>query len=94
MSEAFTTADMLGVVMLGMGIVFAVLIIIYIMMTLMRVIFYHPVKAQASATQEIQPVENRILENEDEEAAAVVAVIAACLDRSPSSFRLVNLYRK
>ena len=92
MSEAFTVTDMLGVVFLGMGIVFLVLIIIYFMMTFMRVIFYHPEKTSIPAV-ETDHTMNQILEDEDEEAAAVVAVIAACLNQSPSSFRLVNLYK-
>lgn len=93
MSEAFTAADMMGVVLLGLGIVFAVLLIIYIMMVIMRMVLYHPSQEGIRAAEKPQELseENQISE---EEAAAVVTVIAAAMGKSPSSFHMVNLYRR
>lgn len=97
MSEAFTVADMLSTILLGMGIVFVVLIILYLIMVVQHKIFSqienrHQSVASAAPVAQAQPnpAEDAI---SDEETAAILAVIAAYTRRDPSALRLVSLER-
>lgn len=100
MSEAFTVADMLSTIVLGVGIVFVILIILYLIMLIQHKVInalegvgkHAPETAAASApAQAAAPAPETI---SDEETAVVLAVIAACLRCDPSALRLLSLERK
>lgn len=97
MSETFTAADMLSTIVLGIGIVFVVLIILYLVMVVQHMVFrslenrnQSASPADSAAQAQPTPAEDAI---SDEETAAILAVIAAYTRRDPSALRLVSLER-
>lgn len=99
MSEAFTVADMLSTIVLGIGIVFVILILLYLVMVVQHIVLSalenlgkRPVQPDTSApVQPAAPAQETI---SDEETAVVLAVIAACLRCDPSALRLLSLEQK
>lgn len=98
MSEAIPYG--LQTVLLGMGVVFAVLIILMAVLTVFKYVFYKPAKSETKATEskkapepipEPAPV---VPETDDAELVAVItAAIAAMLDAPTTSFRVVSFRR-
>lgn len=98
MSETFTIADMLSTIALGMGIVFIVLIILYLVMVVQHKVFnrlenrHQPVSDTLSIAQESAKSSEDTVS--DEEAAAILAAISVYMRRDPSALRLVSLERQ
>lgn len=98
MIENFSTGDMMSIIFLGFGIVFAVLSVIYLVMVGMKVIFYDiPNKrANQNAGKTPQTVNTPApvavqAGDDEEEIAAVIAAIAASMGTTSSRIRLTAL---
>lgn len=100
MIENFTTGDMMSIIFLGFGIVFAVLSVIYLVMVGMKIVFYDipNKKANKDAGNAQKPVVAPALApvavqagDDDEEIAAVIAAIAASMGTESNRIRLTAL---
>lgn len=88
---------------LGLGTVFSVLALLWGMLEIFRIVFYHPEKTAKAVEVPVQQKEEEPVEESDdgEITAAITAAVAAYIDAeneaegnsSPSGFRVVS-YRK
>ncbi len=98
MSEAIPYG--LRTVLLGMGVIFAVLIILMAVLSVFKYIFYKPKKDETKATETKNPPEPTpeavpvVPASDDAELVAVItAAIAAMLDAPQTSFKVVSFRR-
>ena len=87
----------LETVLLGMGVVFSVLIILWAVLSVFKFIFYKPAtvekKPEPTLVQEIAEAP-AVPETDDAELVAVItAAIASMLDAPQTSFRVVSFRR-
>ncbi len=86
--------NVVGIITVGFGIVFAVLAVIFLVMLGMRFVFHKEAKPEATKTASpavaATPAAGRVVEDE-EEIAAVVAAIAAMMDTNPADIKLRSL---
>lgn len=99
--QNMTLADAFGeglkVTGLGMGIVFAVLIILMIVLCLFKVIFYRPAQGTAEQEAETAPAAPAAVPAEPEEDDELIAVLAAAAAASmnTSTYNLrIKSYRR
>ena len=84
---------------LGMGVIFAVLIILLIVLSLFKVIFYKPVGGEKKEAPKVAPapaapVASTPTATDDAElVAAITAAIACMIDKPATSFRVVSFRR-
>ena len=92
LSEALAMGGQTTVI--GLAIVFAVLIILMIVLSLFKVIFYKKPKTQAAPAQAV-PVEEETADDTDEEEliAVLTAAVAASLNTSTYNLRIKS-YRR
>ena len=86
--------------LLGMGVVFAVLIILMIVLSLFKVIFYKPAGTEkkeapksAPAPTPVSPAPAPAPSDDAELVAVITAAIASMIDKPTTSFRVVSFRR-
>ncbi|MBQ8248527.1 MAG: OadG family protein [Clostridia bacterium] len=98
---SFADAIPFGVqtVLLGMGVVFAVLIILWVVLSAFKLVFYKgsdkkeaPTKA-SPVTAPVQPTPVAAKTDDAELVAAITAAIAVVMDKPETSFRVVSFRR-
>lgn len=89
----------LEVTLLGLGTVFAVLIILWAVLSVFRLVFYKPgepkkITKPIKADDVAVPVVSEAPKNNDEELVAVItAAISVMIDKPQTSFRVVSFKR-
>ncbi len=88
----------LQTVLLGMGVVFAVLIILWAVLSVFKLVFYKGEKATPAAPVQKAPVqaEPTLVQPHCDDAelvAAITAAIALVMDKPQTSFRVVSFKR-
>ncbi len=103
-SKAMNTADAvsfgLQTVLLGMGVIFSVLIILMIVLSFFKLLFYKGSNEEKNATEPpktpvktIEPTSVQPQSDDAELVAAITAAIAVVMDKPQTSFRVVSFRR-
>ncbi|MBQ2766091.1 MAG: OadG family protein [Clostridia bacterium] len=85
--------------LLGMGVIFAVLIILWAVLSVFKLVFYKGDSEETSKATEVAPapipqsVPVQSAPNDAELVAVITAAIAATLDKPQTSFRVVSFRR-
>ncbi len=87
--------------LLGMGVIFAVLIILWAVLSVFKLVFYKggneeaPAKAAATGAPTLAPAPTPVQAQADdaELVAAITAAIAVVMDKPQTSFRVVSFRR-
>lgn len=85
--------------LLGMGVIFTVLIILWAVLSVFKLVFYKGEKAEASTASKSPapaPVQTAPIQAQSDDAelvAAITAAIAVVMDKPQTSFRVVSFKR-
>lgn len=88
--------------LLGMGVVFAVLIILWIILSVFKFVFYKPAGGDtkteapvpaAPAPAAPAPVQSAPAADDEELVAVITAAVASMMDKPATSFRVVSFRR-
>ena len=99
----FSERVMMGLetALLGMGVIFSVLIILWAVLSVFKLIFYRPAKTEKKAeaqpvtaeAAQVQAADSATEINDEELVAVITAAIAAMTDKPATSFKVVSFRR-